>query len=95
MISDRKIARIIRESIEMVCEMDAVDFFSNLNKQSNGLTPWDSEGKMDRMQPTNAMKSKGTIPTKDYVMRGYNDWNENFRDRMTYPEYCVKFGLRR
>jgi hypothetical protein len=89
-ITDKRISEIIRE------EVNALDFFKALNQQSGELTPWDAETKMERMKPTNAMKSKGGIPTRDYgVIRGYNDWSENFRDRMTYPEYCVKFGLRR
>ena len=51
---------------------------------------------MERMQPSNAARSSGSVPTRDIgVMRGYNDWSKNFRDAMTYPQYCEKFGLRR
>jgi hypothetical protein len=89
-MNDRRIREIIRE------EVDALDFFGGINQRSGGLTPWDSEGKMGRMQPINASRSNGSVPTKDIgVIRGYNDWSKNFRDAMTYPQYCEKFGLRR
>ena len=89
-ISDKRIHEIIME------EINALDFFNDINKQSGGLTPWDAEGKMDRMQPSNAARSQGSAPTNDYgVIRGYNDWRENFKQVMNYPQYCKKFGVRR
>ncbi len=82
-----RIDRIIRESIE--------DFLNGLNA-NGGLTPWDAETKMDRMRPSNASRSKGTVPTRDYgVIRGYNDWRDNFKNVMDYPSYCNRFGIRR
>lgn len=88
MITNRRISEIIRESIEMVCEMDAVDFFSNLNKQNGGLTAWNPATKMDRMQPTSAMKSKGTVPTKPFKMHSRLDWARNYRGKgISYEEY--------
>lgn len=61
------------------------------------FTPWDEEGKMDRMQPGNAARSQGTAPTRDFgVVRGYKDWSDNFKaSGMDYPSYCKRFGLRR
>ena len=51
---------------------------------------------MERMQPSNASRSNGSAPTREYgVIRGYNDWSANFKGEMTYPQYCAKFGLRR
>lgn len=89
-MNDRRIREIIRE------EVDALDFFNDINKRSGDLTPWNPETKMERMQPGNAARSRGSAPTKDFgVIRGYNDWDKNFRDVMTYPQYCEKFGLRR
>ena len=89
-MNDRRIREIIRE------EVNALDFFNGINQRSGELTPWNPDTKMERMRPGNAARSKGNIPTKDIgVMRGYNDWNKNFRDAMTYPQYCEKFGLRR
>ena len=90
MISDKRIHEIIME------EINALDFFDGLNKSNGGLTPWDAEGKMDRMQPSNAARSNGSMPPRDFgVIRGYNDWRETFKQVMDYPQYCKKFGVRR
>lgn len=96
MTNDR-ISEIIREAIaSRLNEIDAVDFFNGLNKQSGGLTPWNAEDKMERMRPSNASRSQGSVPTNDYgVIRGYNDWRENFKNVMDYPQYCQKFNVRR
>jgi len=89
-MDSKRISEIIRE------EIDALEFFSNLNKQSGELKPWDAATKMDRMKPINAHRSKGSIPTRDYgIIRGYNDWKLNYSDKITYPQYCEKFGIRR
>ena len=89
-MNDRRIREIIRE------EVDALDFFNGINQRSGELTPWNPDTKMERMQPSNAARSSGSVPTRDIgVMRGYNDWSKNFRDAMSYPQYCEKFGLRR
>ena len=85
-----RIREIIRE------EVDALEFFNGINQSNGGLTAWNPETKMERMQPSKASRSNGSVPTRDYgIMRGYNDWNANFKDSMTYPQYCIKFGLRR
>ena len=85
-----RIREIIRE------EVDALEFFNGINQSNGGLTAWKPETKMERMQPSKASRSNGSVPTRDYgIMRGYNDWNANFKDSMTYPQYCIKFGLRR
>ena len=90
MMNSKRIHEIIME------EVNALDFFNSINQQSGELTPWNPETKMERMQPSNAARSRGSVPTKDIgVIRGYNDWSKNFRDAMTYPQYCEKFGLRR
>ena len=96
-MTNSRISEIIREAIaSRLNEVDVVDFFNGLNKQSGGLTPWDAEGKMDRMRPSNASRSNGSVPTNDYgVIRGYNDWRENFKHVMDYPQYCQRFGVRR
>jgi hypothetical protein len=93
----KRISEIIREAIaSRLDEIDAVDFFNGLNKQSGSLTPWDAEGKMDRMRPSNASRSSGSMPPRDFgVIRGYNDWRENFKNVMDYPQYCQRFGVRR
>ena len=58
------------------------------------FTPWDPDTKMDRMQPGNAARSKGTAHNGDFgVMRGYNDWKDNFKQAMSYKDYCKKFNL--
>ena len=89
-LSNERISKIIRE------EVDALEFFQGLNDVNGGLTPWDASTKMDRMQPTNAMRSSGSVPTRDYgAIRGYNDWRDNFKNVMDYPSYCKKFGVRR
>ena len=89
-MDDVRIGEIIRE------EIDALDFFNGINKSNGGLTPWDAETKMDRMHPSNASRSNGSVPTRDYgVIRGYNDWRDNFKSVMDYPSYCVRFGVRR
>ena len=89
-MDSKRINEIIKEEIR------ALDFLNGLNKSNGGLTPWDAETKMDRMQPSNASRSKGTMPPREYgVIRGYNDWNKNYRDMMDYPSYCRRFGIRR
>lgn len=96
-MNDIRISEIIRECIiSQLNELDAVDFFNSLNQSNGGLTPWDVEGKMDRMRPSNASRSNGSIPTNDYgIIRGYNDWRENFKHVMDYPSYCKRYGIRR
>ncbi len=89
-MNSKRIREIIRE------EDDELDFFNGINQENGGLTAWNPETKMERMQPSNAARSRGSVPTKNIgVIRGYNDWDKNFRDAMTYPQYCQKFGLRR
>ena len=81
-ISDKRIRQIIRE------EINALDFFKNLNSQSKPLTGWDSSTKMDRMNPGNAARSKGTIPTKDFRIHTVEDWRENYKPKgISYQQY--------
>lgn len=89
-MNSKRIREIIRE------EVDALEFFNGINQSNGGLTPWNPDTKMERMQPSNASRSNGSVPTREYgVIRGYNDWSANFKGEMTYPQYCAKFGLRR
>lgn len=88
-MTNKRISEIIKE------EIDALDFFQGLNNRGNDLTPWDSEGKMDRMQPSNAARSKGNMPPREYIPRGYNDWKENYSHVMDYAQYRKRFGLSR
>jgi hypothetical protein len=81
-MTSKRISEIIRE------EVNALDFFNDLNSRSNGLTPWDAEGKMDRMQPSNASRSKGSIPTNDFRVHSYADWLQNWKHRgISYSKY--------
>ena len=87
---DSKIERIIREEIEALCEddNDMVDFFNSLNKRGGGLTPWGKEGREERFMPSNASRSKGTIPTKDFKIHTYQDWVGNHKPNgVSYAEY--------
>lgn len=88
-MDDNRIHEIIRE------EVDALEFFGNLN-HGHELTPWNHETKMDRMHPSRASRSNGSMsPNRDVIYRGYDDWDMNYRDRMSYPDYCKMFGIRR
>lgn len=81
-IDSKRISEIIRE------EVNALDFFNNLNQRSGDLTPWDSETKMDRMRPSNASRSKGSIPTNDFRVHTYQDWVQNYKPKgISYQQY--------
>ena len=81
-ITSNRISEIIKE------EIDALDFFQGLNNRSNGLTPWDSGGKMDRMQPSNAMRSKGSMPPREFKIHTYQDWVQNYKPKgISYQQY--------
>ena len=81
-MTNKRISEIIRE------EIDALDFFQGLNNRSNDLTPWDSEGKMDRMQPSRAARSKGSVPTNDFRVHSYADWFQNWKPSgISYSKY--------
>lgn len=75
-----RIDRIIRESIE--------DFLNGINQRNGGLTPWDAETKMDRMHPSNASRSRGSVPTMDVRYHSYNDWVRNYKPQgISYQKY--------
>ena len=81
-MTNKRISEIIRE------EIDALDFFQGLNDRSNDLTPWDSEGKMDRMQPSQAARSKGSMPPSEVNYHSYADWLQNWKPRgISYSKY--------
>ena len=81
-MTNKRISEIIKE------EIDALDFFQGLNNMSNDLTPWDSEDKMDRMQPSRAARSKGSVPTNDFRVHSYADWLQNWKPRgISYSKY--------
>jgi len=63
------------------------------NQVNGELTPWDAEGREERFGPSNASRSQGSVPTREYIPRGYNDWRDNFKRVMSYSEYCKRFGL--
>ena len=81
-ISNDRMREIIRE------EIDALDFFNGINNQNGGLTPWDAETKMDRMQPSNASRSYGNVPTKEFKIHSYQDWLKNYKGKgISYSDY--------
>jgi hypothetical protein len=81
-MNDVRIGEIIRE------EIDALDFFNGINKSNGGLTPWDAESKMDRMQPSNAMRSKGSMSPREFKMHTYQDWVQNYKPKgISYQQY--------
>ena len=81
-MTNKRISEIIRE------EVDALDFFQGLNSRSNSLTPWDVDTKMDRMQPSNAMRSKGSMPPREFKMHTYQDWVRNYKPQgISYQQY--------
>ena len=88
MMANKRINEIIRESIASVLnESDAVDYLNGINA-SHELTPWDSEGKMDRMRPSNASRSHGSVPTNDFRVHSYADWIQNWKPKgISYSKY--------
>lgn len=85
-MTDDRIREIIRE------EVNALDFFKGINA-SHGLTPWDAETKMDRMQPSNAARSQGSIPSREFKLHSYQDWIKNYKPQgISYQEY-IKMEL--
>lgn len=85
-MTDGRIREIIRE------EVDALDFFKGINA-SHGLTPWGAETKMDRMQPSNAARSQGSIPSREFKLHSYQDWIKNYKPQgISYQEY-IKMEL--
>lgn len=81
MITNKRIREIIRE------EVDALEFFNNLNKKSGELTPWDASTKMDRMKPSRASCAK-YIPSKEFKLHSYNDWAANYKPNgISYADY--------
>lgn len=84
-ISDKQIRKAIRESIN---EMDAVEFFGNLNKKSGEMTPWNPETKMERMQPGRAARANYIPPKGDFKLHTYQDWVQNYKPQgISYQEY--------
>lgn len=80
-MDDNRIREIIRE------EVDAMKFFDGINRSNGGLTPWNPETKMDRMQPTNASRAK-KLPTNDFKIHSYQDWIRNYKSKgISYGEY--------
>ena len=80
-MDDNRIREIIRE------EVDALEFFGNLN-HGHELTPWNPETKMERMQPTNAARSQGSVPTREFKIHSYQDWIKNYKPQgISYGEY--------
>ena len=81
-MNDRRIREIIRE------EVDALDFFNGINQQSGGLTPWNPDTKMERMQPINASRANYMPPRSDFKLHTYADWVKNYKPRgISYSEY--------
>ena len=85
----KKIANMVKTRIEIFPDIkDMVDFFNSLNKRGGGLTPWGKEGREERFMPSNASRSKGTIPTKDFKIHTYQDWVGNHKPNgVSYAEY--------
>lgn len=80
-ISSNRIREIIRE------EVDALDFFNDINQQHGSLTPWDAETKMDRMQPSNASRAN-CMPSRNVNYHSYADWVKNYKGKgISYQEY--------
>ena len=80
-MTDDRIREIIRE------EVDALDFFGGINA-SHGLTPWDAEGREERFKPSNASRSQGSVPTRDFKVHSYGDWIKNYKPKgISYQEY--------
>ena len=81
-ITEERIREIIRE------EVNALDFFKGINSERGGLTPWNPETKMERMRPTNASRSQGSVPTNDFKIHSYSDWVKNYKPQgISYREY--------
>jgi hypothetical protein len=82
MMNSKRIHEIIME------EVNALDFFNSINKQSGELTPWNPETKMERMQPSNASRANYMPPRSDFKLHTYADWIKNYKPRgISYSEY--------
>ena len=94
------IDKIITESINKVIrEAYEIDNAPNgwhdwrETDEANGITP--EQGKAIRMQPGNAARSKGTIPTRDFKIPSRDEWLSEYPN-MSYAEYCFKVhGIKR
>ena len=81
-ITSKRISEIIRE------EVNALDFFNDLNSRSNSLTPWDASTKMERMQPSNASRSNGSMGAREVKYHSYLDWVQNYKPQgISYQQY--------
>ena len=97
--SEKRLNKIIKESIDkFLTEMDVVNNAPNgwtgweETDKKNGLTP--EEGKMKRMNPGNAAKSKGSIPTGNFSHPNTKEWKEKYPN-MSYGEYSEKiYGVK-
>lgn len=91
MLSESRLNQIIEQEIDKA--------FPMVGYGGNGTwTKWDPATRAERFKPSNAMRAvtpPRTTPNPFDVVRGYNDWNDNYRGQMTYPQYCEKFGLKR
>lgn len=81
-MNNKRIHEIIME------EVNALDFFNGINQQSGELTPWNPETKMERMQPSNAARSRGSVPSGEFRIHSYADWIKNYKPQgISYSEY--------
>ena len=80
-MNDKRIREIIRE------EVDALEFFNGINDRNGGLTPWNPDTKMERMQPSRASRAN-KLPTNDFRVHSYADWIKNYKPKgISYQEY--------
>jgi len=86
------IDKIIAESIKKVIRETEVKQFTPYTEKE-AINNKRGIGRMGNPSYDNAKKAD-TKP-KDYVLRGYKDYKDNYADVMDYPSYCKKFGLRR
>jgi hypothetical protein len=81
-MNSKRIREIIRE------EVDALDFFNGINQENGGLTAWNPETKMERMQPSNASRANYMPPKKDFRLHSYDDWVKNYKPKgISYKDY--------
>ena len=81
-MNKERIREIIRE------EVDALEFFNGINQQNGGLTPWNPDTKMERMQPSNASRANYIPPKDDFKLHTYADWVKNYKPKgISYKDY--------
>ena len=81
-MNSKRIREIIRE------EVSALDFFNGINQENGGLTAWNPETKMERMQPSNASRANYMPPKKYFRLHSYDDWVKNYKPKgISYKDY--------